>query len=380
MRLLISSLLCLTLVACGGGSSTPNATPNVPIDTSPAYLPQSSEIEVASLADAGVDENVIAAAYTQAESQSGARSLLVLKQGRLLAEQYFNGYTAQQLLHVRSVTKTVIALLTGIAIDDGLLSLDSTLGEFFLDEYDFGDVDAESVTVAQLLTMTSGFEWDESGATLYIEWAQSEEPVEFLLSRELTSTPGDTFTYNSAAVHVLGVIVSKVTESTLRDFAMERLFAPMGINSIRWEILADSRYNGGAGLELRPIDQAKLGLLIQNNGSYTGLDGSVTQVVPELWVTEMKQEHVALSGTYSALEYRGYGYLNWLGTSSVLAESDADYELAWGWGGQFILTHPASDMVLITNSDWSVDADQAGEQQRAMLSILIDGIINVSGN
>lgn len=383
MRLIVSSLLCITLFACGGGSSSDNTNPVTPTNpgvTTPSYQPQSSEIEVGTFSEVGVDEDVIAAAYLQAESQSWTRSLLVLKQDKLLAEQYFNGQTAQQLQHVRSVTKTVTGLLTGIAIDHGLLSMDSTLGEFFHDEYSFSDADAESVTVAQLLTMTSGFEWDESGATLYVEWAQSDEPVDFLLSRNLSSAPGEAFTYNSAAVHVLGAIVSKVTQSTLRDFAMERLFQPMGIDSIRWEILADSRYNGGAGLELRPIDQARLGLLIQNNGTFTNADGSVTQVVPEHWVVEMKQEHVTLSGTYSAMDYRGYGYLNWLGASSALPDSDADFELAWGWGGQFILTHPSSDMVLISNSDWSVDGSQAGEQQRTMLNILIDGIINVSGD
>ncbi|BDX07468.1 serine hydrolase domain-containing protein [Planctobacterium marinum] len=380
MRLFVILLCCLSLISCGGGSSDTTTVTVPPVNNSPDYLPVSSDINHATPAEVGIDEAVISGVYTQAASQNGLRSLLVLKNGQLVAEQYFNGQTAQQLQHVRSVTKTVTALLTGIAIDEGILSMQATLGEFFSGDYSFADARAQSVTVEQLLTMTSGYDWDESGAALYVEWAQSNEPVEFLLSRNLTSNPGETFTYNSATVHLLGVIISTVSETSLQQFAQSRLFEPLGINAIRWEILADGRHNGSAGLELRPIDQAKLGLLIQNNGLYTAPDGSAAQVVPESWVTALKQEQVELTGTYSALNYRGYGYLNWLGESAVLSDSTANYELAWGWGGQFILTHPASDLILVTNSDWSVGASQASQQQQAMLAILIDGLLNATAN
>lgn len=382
MRQLLILFGLLVIVACGGGGSSDTSVPvpTPPVNNSPNWKPVSPEFQHAGAAEVGIDEDVINAAYTQAGSQSGVRSLLVLKQGRLVAEQYFNGYTAQQLQHVRSVTKTITALLTGIAIEEGLLSLDATVGEYFIDDYAISDEDAELITVAQLLTMTSGFDWDESGATLYNQWAQSAEPVQFLLSRQLTSAPGDIIVYNSAAVHLLGVMLSKASETSLQHFANTHLFQPMGITSIRWELLGDGRHNGSAGLELRPVDQAKLGLLIQNNGLYTDADGSAIQIVPAHWVTALKQEHVALTGSYSALNYRGYGYLTWLGKSSVMQGTEANYELAWGWGGQFILTHDASETVLVTNSNWSVGASISSQQQQAMLAILIDGLLNPMNN
>jgi CubicO group peptidase (beta-lactamase class C family) len=130
------------------------------------------------------------------------RSLLVARHGKLVLEDYFDGANAATAFDVRSVTKSVVSLLVAQAIAAGKLSLDSTVGDFFGAPYalDAGD---RAVTVRQLLTMTSRYQWDENTGDDYNLWALSTDHLQFLFDRAQNDAP-DTFVYNSAAVSLLG--------------------------------------------------------------------------------------------------------------------------------------------------------------------------------
>jgi CubicO group peptidase (beta-lactamase class C family) len=298
------------LFNCGGGSSSSNtpvgAEQPIGVDF---FKPVSVELPVASAAEVGLNQAVILSTYQMAATQPDLRSMLIVKDNQLIAEAYFNGTSSDAKLHLRSVTKTVTAMLIGIAIEQGLLvGAEQKIGEFFTEDFPNLSADKRGITIADLLTMSSGFLWDEG---TYLQWEGSADPIAYLVERELSETPGSQFHYNSAAVHLLAVILDKVTHGELDSFAEENLFTPLDIVDFRWDKLRDGRVNGGAGLQLMPIDTAKLALMLLNNGRYNN-----NQIVPEQWVQTAKAQQVAFpnGNPFGAMNFTGYGYLWWQGT------------------------------------------------------------------
>src|SRR6266550_4164718 len=135
------------------------------------------------------------------------RSLLVARHGRLVAEYYFGGTDSTTLFDVRSVTKSVVCALTGIALRDGVLPGTAASIAPYLAAVDTLDSTDSAVTVRDLLTMTSGYAWDETNGPDYNSWIVADNHVQYLLDRVHAAPPGATFTYNSAAVHTLGVVL-----------------------------------------------------------------------------------------------------------------------------------------------------------------------------
>lgn len=200
-----------------------------------------------------MDRNGLRAAGELAGQITRMRSLLVVRQGRLAYERYYGGRTAETLSDARSVTKSVVSTLVGIAINEGHIgSLDQPITDF-LSSPEITPSSAHSrVTIRHLLTMTGGFYWDESNAQGYNDWITSEDHIGYILERPFSDQPGSAFRYNSAAVHLLGVVVASATGKSLSAYADEVLFGPMGISELKWEELSSGRVNGGAGLDLRP--------------------------------------------------------------------------------------------------------------------------------
>jgi len=370
LRLSISRTFCLLVLSgllfgCGGGATDTPATPDMPISIDIGiYQPVSRELPVATPTDVGLNQATISATYQSALTQPDLRSMLVIKDNQLVAEAYFNDTSAESKLHMRSVTKTVTAMLIGIAVEQGLLvGIEQPIGEFFIQDYPSISADKTDITVADLLTMTSGFSWDEGA---YLEWEDSADPTAYLLNKNIVAPPGTDFHYNSAAVHLLAVILDKVTGGELDQFVELNLFTPLGITDFRWDKLKDGRKNGGAGLQLRPIDTAKLSIMLLNNGRYNGF-----QIVPEIWIENAKTQQVAFSGNnqFGALDLTGYGYLWWQGTGNTRR-----LDLAWGWGGQFITSVQDKNLIVVTNSRHNVINTQADRQETANLALIIDGI------
>src|SRR5438876_12367060 len=194
------------------------------------------------------------------------RSLLVARHGRLVAEYYFGGTDSTTLFDVRSVTKSVVCALTGVALRDGVLPGTVAPIAPYLSPADTLDSADSAVTVRHLLTMTSGYAWDETTGPDYNSWIVADNHVQYLLDRAHTAPPGATFTYNSAAVHTLGVVLEDAAATPLPQYATDHLFGALGVDTVAWEPLDPGTVNGGSGIALRARDLLKFGQLFLQRG------------------------------------------------------------------------------------------------------------------
>jgi len=265
-------------------------------------------------------------------------SLLVVRHGYLVYERYFLG-PPQSLRHVWSVTKSVLSVLTGLALAEGrLASLEQPMLDFF-PEYDPAALDpaARRITLRHLLTMSDGIARD--GLDFVLEQGQLAGP--------LRHEPGTSFYYNSLSPQVLSIIIGRATGASARQYARERLFAPLGIREVAWAE-AQGQSLGAFGLKMTSRDLAKIGWLFLNGGRWEG-----RQLLPAEWVRESTRAQVRAprSEEFRALTGRffldRYGYYWW-----VRPDHDPPAYLAQGFGGQFLYIVPGLDLlVVITTED-----------------------------
>ncbi len=287
---------------------------------------------------AGIDPSAFAKVEEfVANNLPDIRSLLVLKNGQLVLEKYYKNGTRDSQNEVYSVTKTIISLLIGIALEQKkLISLDQTIEEFLPDMFTLGtNATLKTVTLRQLLTMSSGLEWNEdysSKDTVASQWMASPDWMKFALNLKSRQAPGVAFEYSSPNVHFLSAILTKATGLSTKDFAQQVLFDPLGIKVATWKTDPQGLCLGPFGLALSPHDLSKLGMLFLQEGQWEG-----KQVVPQNWIKEATKSHII---TNFGSEY---GYLWWLksfnGHHGIIA---------WGVNGQFIVVVPHYNLVIVT--------------------------------
>jgi len=315
----------------------------------------------------GFDASALASAVQRAEGIDRLLSLVVVRGGRLVSESYFEGNRPDSLNDVRSVTKSIVGMLTGIALDQGHVSSpDQTLDELLAGSSISLDSVQMTISVRHLLNMAGGFQWDESTTAGYNAWRVATDHVRYLLDQPFASAPGVAFTYNSAAVHLLGVVLEEAAGTTLPEFARQHLFAPLGIAEAAWEELPLNRVNGGAGVDLRPLDLAKLGQLMLQDGS-----SGTQRVLPAGWVTELSEPAHTWRNTYGPLNALSYGGLWW--TEDGGGNHEAFF--AWGFGGQFIYVVPELDIVVVTTTQWRGGAGIADALARDVLDLVVNEVV-----
>ncbi len=230
-------------------------------------------------------------------------SLLIIRNGYIVSETYFQPYTAQTPHQLYSVTKSVVATLVGIAIDKGSIDgVDQPLADFFPDEeFEGADVSKGAMTLEDLLTMRTGLDWQEQDSTFQAMY-QSRDWVQFMFDLPLYEQPGRQFRYCSGCSHLLSAIIQQRTGITTRDFAQQALFDPLGMDAATWEQDRQGIPIGGWGLRLTPRDMAKLGYLYLHNGTWDG-----QQIVWAAWVKAAVQSHTETDSELGL----GYGYQWW---------------------------------------------------------------------
>lgn len=353
-------VLCVVALcaACGDGPAGPSTYE--PVDLAVPW-------QSVDPADVGVRAGALDQAAAAAEALPRMRSLLVVRNGRLILERYFHGFQRDSLADVRSVTKSVVSTLTGIALDRGdLQSLDTSMGEVLPESVAVLTEAQGAITFRHLLTMSGGFSWDESGGVgMYNDWIRSGDHIGFLLDRPLSTEPGSTFLYNSAATHLLGVALEEVVGRPLPEYADEHLFGPLGIDARRWEAMPDGRVNGGAGIDLRPRDLARLGQLLLQEG----LSGD-QPVLPASWVALATAPAYDWSSSSGPITDLGYGYLWWV-------DRTRDAFLAWGYGGQFVYVAPSRNLVVVTTTEWRSLSQEGGPGPLtdAVLDVIVNRIV-----
>ena len=288
----------------------------------------------------------------------GLHGLVVIRHGRIVFEQYGAGedFTWNEslgsvtfgpaMLHdVRSVTKSVVSLLYGIALAAGRVPGLGGAAAPALPGY--SDLAADSqrarLTVEHALTMTLGLEWDES--VPYTSTANSEIAMEmapdrfrFVLERPIVEEPGTRWRYSGGASALLGQLIAKGTGQPLQDFARGALFEPLGITAFEWLAGRDGVAAAASGLRLAPRDLARIGQAVLDRGRWSGRD-----VIPAAWLREALRPRVRID------EGRQYGYQWYLGTFPPPADEGAA-PLRWvgamGNGGQWLIIVPDRDLVV----------------------------------
>jgi len=284
-----------------------------------------------------------------AREYGGVTGVVVRGRGELLYEGYYNGYSAGDAVHVYSVTKSVFSILLGIAIDEGLIdSVRRKVLDFFPDYAVLpGEETIRDVTVENLLTMTAPYKYETEP---YEAFFSSPDPIRYALDLLGGDRPIGAFNYSAVGgTHVLSGVLAAATGRSIREYAVEKLFSPLGIDVPRDIVLRteeehlaamrDKGLRGWAvdpqglsaaswGLFLTPTDMARIGQLYLNGGAWDG-----RRVVSERWIRESTREHSR------CLEWgnMAYGYLWWLPPGGYAALGD---------GGNAIYVNPKNGLVV----------------------------------
>lgn len=246
--------------------------------------------------------------------------LMVMVDGKIVGELHPAPFRAEDRHTLYSVSKTFTAVAVGLAIDDGLLSVDDQLSKFYPEYKQY----IEGVTIDDMLTMRSGFDTVTEMRNNETDW------VDYYLSRPLVAVPGTRYSYDSIETYLLSSVVQKVTGRNILDLLQERVFGPMGITDVEWEKCPNGIVTGGWGIYISALSQLRFGQLLLQKGNWEG-----QQLVSQAWVEQMMSPHVLLEGN-------DYGYQMWL----------SEYPGAWradGAYGQHIIIVPQKNMVVVLN-------------------------------
>ena len=280
-------------------------------------------------------------------------SLLISHEGQLLLEEYFNGASAVRKANVKSVSKSVLSALVGIAIDQGHIEgVDQPLADFYGDSLGSRK---HGITIGNLLSMQAGLE--TTSFYNYGAWVLSDDWVAFALDQPLRSPPGTRMRYSSGNFHILSAILTETTGRSTLQFAREALGRPLGIRIDPWTQDPAGVYFGGNNMEFTPREMLVFGELYLNEGRANG-----RQVVPTDWVEDSLTPRVRSSRDTN----RQYGLGWWM---REMAGLETVY--AWGYGGQFILLVPDLQMVVVTTS-----SSQPGNTRRRHTRALYDLLEN----
>jgi len=272
-------------------------------------------------------------------------SILLIKNGKLAFEEYFFGYSRDTRHFLASVSKSVTSLAIGLTIDNGYVSNADALAYEFFPEYSRTKWIEQKypIRLRHMLTMTAGLDWDalshrrsHPGHTTY-QMYESDDPIKFVLNRNLSDIPGQKYNYNSGLTILLGEIVRIKSGMDIDEFSGKFLFAPLGISDYSWDQFPDGTYQTDGGLNLRPRDMAKIGYMVLKNGQWQG-----RQVVSKEWIAESTQTHTDGIGV-------GYGYQWPIGKALINGQS-VEVLCASGHGGQKIFITPQLDLVAVFTS------------------------------
>jgi CubicO group peptidase (beta-lactamase class C family) len=267
------------------------------------------------------------------QRQMKIHSFLIIRNGYLVSETYFSGFEPDMKHSIQSVGRSFTATLIGIAMDKGYIkSTEQRILDFFPDRT-FANLDArkEAMTLEDVLTMRTGFEWEEVSGVFEL-MQKTPDWTQYVLDMPMAETPGQRWNYCSICSHVLTSILNETTGMNPREFAEQNLFKPLGIKDVEWIADPAGIPLGAGGFPLTPRDMAKLGYLYLRKGQWDG-----QQIVSPEWVERATQPHVAVTIN----EHFGYGY-HWFTVTSM------DGYAALGQGGQIILVVPKYDLVIVT--------------------------------
>jgi len=293
----------------------------------------------------GLEPELVAELYYDAAQQDTLYSVLVIKDGFLIAEDYFNEGSINKQTLLQSVTKSYISALVWLAVEQGCISgIDAKLVDFFPEiAGQITDPAKKQITIEKMLQMRSGYP-DEETNQAYMDalfWGVYTPLIEDF---PLVCEPDTCFNYSNLTYSWLAILLSRSCEADLRDFAQENLFGPLNTEVGDWLKDREGNYVGSGGIHATARDAARFGQLYLNNGQYQG-----DQIIPAEWVQDSLHSYTNDAKDYGrSLVFKdlGYGYGWW--TASV---DGREFSFAWGHGGQLIVLLEDLDMMIVTTAD-----------------------------
>jgi len=317
--LVLVAVVAASLAACGGWFAREGA-PSVPYAIPPKL---DDGWDTASVENAGIDRTRVEqlTGSIRSRPELNVHAVLIERDGRLVYEEYFEGkdekwgvplrdftHNRDMRHDLRSVTKSVVSALVGIAAASGAIkSLDTPLLDYFPEYQDLQVPARRLITIRHALSMSAGLEWDEDRPyndpkNDEIAMGRASDPIRYVLAREIVAAPGTTWRYNGGTTQVLGAIVQRTTGKPLAEYAQSVLWSPLGVTDVEWLGNLASLPSAASGLRLRPRDLAKFGSLYLHDGRWHG-----RQVVPADWVRESTRRQITFPGQTD----RGYAYQWW---------------------------------------------------------------------
>ena len=365
---------------------TPGFTQKAVRDTNYSYrVPRqfNDGIAVGNIANAGIDSAKIIklTRLILADTFTNIHSLLIMRNGKLVYENYFAGkdqvwglrlgYVKHDLTSkhdVRSISKSVVSACIGIAIaQKKIKSIDDPIFDYLPDYIKYKTDSNKTITIRNLLTMSSGIKWDEDSPYTIAkndetQMENSNDPAAYPLSLPMAYKPGAVWKYNSGGVQVLAAIIKNATGLPVDEFAARFLFVPLGITEYQWIKIHNKVPAAASGLRLRSRDIMKIGMLYLNSGKYNH-----TQVIPKKWV---KQSLSTVMLRSSDSKTDGYGYLFWTQTDTV-NQKPFHIISARGNGGQRIFIDAKLKLiVVITAGNYNISTLDS-QAQRALVKYIL---------
>ena len=333
----VAVLLPIALGACsdiGDDGAEVGAEPMLPVQS--AHPPDHVLALTASPAETtGLDSAFLAGAFSLADSLPRLRCVLVARHGETLVERC-SGTSPDRPTNVKSVSKSVLSALVGIAIGEGYLEgIDQRVLPLLAEHVDsVADARKRRITIGHLLSMQSGLE--RTSGRNYGGWVATRDWVGNAIRRPMVADPGGRMLYSTGNYHLLSAILTEATGQSTLAFARSRLGEPLGIRVPPWQADARGIYMGGNNMLLSPRAMVRFGELYRNRGSHDG-----RQVVPEGWVMTSLEPR-----TRSRWSGEAYGYGWFLGDAG-----GHSMFYAWGYGGQFIFVVPDLALTVAVTSD-----------------------------
>ncbi len=339
----------------------------------------------------GMDPHYIEAAISQIESGAAGniRSLIIIKEGQLITERYFNNNGEKRPVY--SVTKSVGATLLGIAKHQGADINPSASIMDYLPQYNtiFNFNQANNITLHDLLTQRHGYNWDEwslpfsSPSNPVYQMLQTFDWYKFALQWPITQAPDLNFTYSTGHSSLMSPILQNRTNRDVYEFATNELFQPLDISDTHWELINGGGSQGqgisqfpfgteplGYGLWMKPIDMAKIGELYRQGGVWQG-----QRLLSEDWISKSTQLYSDgnTDSDVFADEYAGYGYQWWSLRFVDDLGQQTDMYYANGYGRQYIFVIPELNAVIVsTADDYGSDGPGMGTVLRENLLLAFD--------
>ena len=330
-----AALAVLAAVACEGPGGDAGAPAGGSIPPPPSVQAHVLALHPDRPRTTGLDSARLAAALARADSVARLRCLLIARHGEPLVERCRSGFAPDGAVNVKSVSKSVLSALVGIAIGEGhLAGVDQRVAPLLVEHLDSVGPRKSRITIGHLLSMQSGLE--RTSGRNYGPWVSSPNWVRDAIRRPMVEAPGGRMLYSTGNYHLLSAILTEATGQSTLSYARSRLGAPLGIAIPAWETDPQGIFLGGNNMRLTPRALLRFGELYRRGGRYDG-----RQVVPADWVEASLEPR-----TRSRWSGEAYGYGWFLGDAG-----GHRMFYGWGYGGQFVFVVPDLALTVVATSD-----------------------------